>query len=120
LCPTNCYEPAVCPAIKDTRDWSMPETVTSLASESRPDLAQSFVFHSRHLAFGISTMPMQDLLDARDRALALASQAEVSILVATTSHCHGVLGVLRLSPRTTFEKPAVATLGSIKDEHGQS
>lgn len=97
LCPTNCYEPGICPAIKDTRDWSMPETVTELASESRPDLARSFVFHSRHLAFGISTIPMQELLDVSERALALASEGQASIMVATTSHCHGVMGVLRLS-----------------------
>lgn len=108
LCPTNCYEPEVCPATKGPRDWSMPETVRSLASDARPDLDGVMVLHSRHLGYGISTIPMRELLGARDRAVALAAVGEAHIMVATVSHCHGVLGVLRLPLGAGAGRPQAA------------
>ncbi len=108
LCPTNCYEPEVCPATRGPRDWSMPETVRSLAADARPDLDGVMVFHSRHLGYGISTIPMRGLLEARDRAVALAAAGEAHVMVATVSHCHGVLGVLRLPSGAGTGQPQAA------------
>ncbi|MBI4308387.1 MAG: hypothetical protein HY684_06240 [Chloroflexi bacterium] len=95
-CPASCIEPAVCPAIKKPRDWNLAERIARAVPKSLGvDLAE--VFLCRHYAYGVGTIPARELLAARDRVLA-AAQASGSLraAIATSSHCHGVVGILHV------------------------
>jgi hypothetical protein len=99
VCPTNCIEPAKCPAIKAPRDWSMPVAVREYARAGESDpvpLAGPVIFHCEHRAFGVGMFDTQVALDA-DALVARAAAAEAAnVLVGTVSHCHGALDVLHV------------------------
>lgn len=40
ICPTNCIEPARCPAIKAPRDWSMPVTISRIPTQEHQEHAE--------------------------------------------------------------------------------
>ena len=101
VCPTNCIEPAKCPAIKAPRAWSMPLAIREYAHARDGDafpLAGPVIFHCEHRAFGVGMFDTQVVLDA-DALVARAAAAEAAnVLVGTVSHCHGALDVLHVGP----------------------
>jgi hypothetical protein len=85
-CPPTCIEPALCPHTRGPRDWSL------AADLSRPAPGEPFdghvVFRCLHLVYGVGTIPVREMLDARDRLRASAGPR--TYLVSTASHCHGL------------------------------
>ncbi len=96
ICPTHCTEPALCPAIKGPRTWTMPDTLGAYAA--RTGASGPLVFEVRHLAHGVGGFHTQDVL-AADRGLAeIGARGPADVVVATSSHCHAAAGVIRLGP----------------------
>ncbi len=96
-CPPTCIEPAVCPHTRGPKDWSLAADLESPAGDAAP-----VVFRCVHLVYGVGTIPVRDILAARDRLRSEAG-ARRSYLVATSSHCHALatrLDVGYLSPST--------------------
>ena len=88
-CPATCVEPGHCPVLHAPRDWDLAEVIEDRARELGWEPA---VFRCYHLAFGIASVPVGALLEARAR---LAGAAEgTRCLVATSSHCHAAVGGL--------------------------
>jgi hypothetical protein len=85
-CPPTCIEPALCPHTRGPRDWSL------AADLDAPAVGETFdgrvVFRCLHLVYGVGTIPVRAMLDARDRLL--ASTGTRTFLVSTASHCHGL------------------------------
>jgi hypothetical protein len=97
ICPATCVEPAVCPATKGPRDWSLAGAVRRFAADPASGVSESVVFPCYHLAHGIGAVPVRTLLQAREQLLTPTGQRPRRVAVATVSHCHGILGVLSLT-----------------------
>jgi hypothetical protein len=98
-CPVNCIEPALCPATRGARSWSMPPAIVAATEEARQhgrNLAGPVIFHCQHRAYGVGMFDTRDVVagDALVQRTAAAGAAEV--LVGTVSHCHGALTVLAI------------------------
>jgi hypothetical protein len=99
VCPVNCIEPALCPATRGPRSWSMPPAVQEATDEARRNgrnLAGPVIFHCQHRAYGVGMFDTRDVVagDALVERAGAAGAAEV--LVGTVSHCHGALTVLAI------------------------
>lgn len=94
-CPPACIEPALCPHTRGPRDWSLAGDLEA----PRAGLDDAIVFRSLHLVHGVGTIPVGDILAARQRALAASATKERRLLVATASHCHGLATTLTVRPR---------------------
>lgn len=91
-CPPACIEPALCPHTRGQKSWSLARDL-----ERAPrGFAGSIVFRSLHLVYGVATIPVSALLEARDRLLRGGGRRRY--LVATASHCHGLASGLALGP----------------------
>lgn len=86
-CPATCIEPAHCPALHAARDWDLGDL---LEEGSRARGLEPAVFRCLHLACGVGSVPVGDLLEARERLRTRRSE----VLVATTSRCHAAVGAL--------------------------
>lgn len=96
LCPFSCIEPEICPAIRGPRDWDLSSMVPDIMGKS---VDMSVVFKTTHYAWGVGTIPC-DSIDASYESMARlargAGERSVRVAVATTSNCHGVVGLLRI------------------------
>jgi len=97
MCPINCIEPARCPETRGPRSWSLPpavrEFVAAEQARGRP-LFGPAIFHCRHRAFGVGMVDTADVV-AGDRLVRDAgTPGAADVLVGTTSHCHGALGIV--------------------------
>jgi hypothetical protein len=92
-CPATCIEPALCPHTGGPKDWSLAEDL------ERPRAGDGgltrVVFRALHYAYGVGTIPVAEILAARDRMLAAAAEGPREYLVATSSHCHALAATLR-------------------------
>ena len=88
-CPATCVEPAHCPVLHAPRDWSLARIIEERAVGLGLLPA---VLPVLPLAGGIAAVAALDLLAARGR---LAADTSRPALVATSSHCHAAVGVLR-------------------------
>lgn len=84
-CPPACIEPAVCPHTRQARDWSLAGDLETEAGGALP-----VVFRCLHLVYGVGTIPVRDVLAARDRLCADRAAAQSGLMVATSSHCHAL------------------------------
>jgi hypothetical protein len=86
VCPTTCVEPAHCPALHAPRDWDLADLIEARAVELG---YVPLVLRCLHLASGVGTIPVAEVLAARDRA-----RGTERALVATSSRCHAAVGAL--------------------------
>ncbi len=91
-CPPTCIEPALCPHTRGPKHWSLADDL--LATPTPAPL----VFRCLHLAYGVATIPIASLLQARTRLLDGLRAGPQRYLVATSSHCHGLASVLEIRP----------------------
>ena len=94
VCPPSCIEPALCPHTRGAKDWSLAADL-----EGAPSLAMfdgRIVFRALHLVYGVGTIPVGDILAARDRIVASRGSGPKEWLVATSSHCHALAASLRV------------------------
>lgn len=98
-CPINCVEPARCPHTRGARDWSLPVALRRDADAWRASgepISGPHVFRVTHRAYGVGMLDVADVV-AADRALGEAgTRGPAELLVATTSHCHGAVGRIRI------------------------
>lgn len=98
-CPINCVEPARCPHTRGPRDWSLPVALRREADDWRSagsGVAGPYVFAVTHRAYGVGMLDVRDVV-AADRALReTGERGTAEVLVATTSHCHGAIGRIRI------------------------
>lgn len=101
LCPTHCIEPATCPVIRAPRTWEMGEAMHALAERLDADhpTAGPVLFTCRHRVYGVGMFDVASVLQG-DAVVAEAggAGAEVDVLVATISACHGAASLLHLGP----------------------
>jgi len=99
ICPVNCIEPALCPATRGDRSWSMPPAVRAAAEEARQagrNLAGPVIFHCQHRAYGVGMFDTRDVVAGDALVREVGEKGEVEVLVGTVSHCHGALSVLHI------------------------
>jgi hypothetical protein len=96
VCPPTCIEPALCPHTRGPKDWSL----AGLLETGRPGdpFDGRLVFRSLHLVYGVGTIPVGDILAARERLRPVAGDPLRRYLVATSSHCHALATVLSVTP----------------------
>jgi hypothetical protein len=96
VCPPTCIEPALCPHTRGAKDWSL---AADLAAPREGDAVDDrLVLRCLHLVYGVGTIPVADILAARDRLLAGVARGPRAYLVGTSSHCHALATVLEVSP----------------------
>lgn len=101
-CPPTCIEPALCPHTRGPKDWSLAARLeTPLPGDPFDD---RLVFRCLHLVYGVGTIPVADVLAARDRLLAGLGEVR-RYLVATSSHCHALATCLEVAPRAPSADP---------------
>jgi hypothetical protein len=93
-CPATCIEPPLCPHTRGPKDWSLAEDLC----RPHPAFDHQVVFRCLHLLYGVGTVPIRDLHQARDRMVAGLAHGPSTYLVATASHCHGLATGLRVTP----------------------
>jgi hypothetical protein len=91
ICPPTCIEPALCPHTRGAKDWSL---AGDLARSPGPGIP--LVFPCLHFVYGVGTVPVGDLLEARRRLLDELGAKPRLYLVATSSHCHALSSMLRV------------------------
>lgn len=94
VCPPLCIEPDLCPHTRGSKDWSLAADLARVPSEAPFD--EALVFRCLHLVYGVGTIPVAAIHEARDRLLAAIGRGRSSWLVATSSHCHALARVLQL------------------------
>jgi hypothetical protein len=100
MCPVNCIEPRICPHTGEVRSWSLPPSVAAHVEAARANGEQldgPAIFHCTHRVYGVGMIDVADVLDAERLLEASGERGDVRLLVGTVSHCHGALGVLRVS-----------------------
>lgn len=103
ICPTHCVEPAVCPVTGAPRTWEMAEALTSAARRSRRTghVVGPVLFHCAHQVHGVGAIAAREVLEGDAVVRTAGSEAaEVDILVATVSGCHGAANLLHLGVGT--------------------
>lgn len=93
MCPINCIEPATCPHTRGPRDWSLHD---ALRGTDRAGRVPSAVLRVTHRVFGVGMVDVADVL-AADRMIAEQLPRTGAVQVATASHCHGAVGMLRMA-----------------------
>lgn len=96
VCPPTCIEPALCPHTRGAKDWSLARDLASVPD--REGTHVPIVFRCLHLVWGVGTIPMGDILAARDRIVSGIPRGSCRYLVATSSHCHALATMLEVSP----------------------
>ena len=94
ICPINCIEPALCPATKGERSWSLPPALAQYAVDERAagrPIEGPFVFHCSHRTHGVGMIDVRDVVAADAAMASLGAAGETAFLVGTASHCHGAL-----------------------------
>jgi hypothetical protein len=98
MCPVNCIEPQRCPATRGPRDWSMPVTLSRFVGEPQVDgsmpLRGPVTFPCVHRTWGVGMIDVAPVVAADAEIARWGSEGPINVLVGTTSHCHGALGVL--------------------------
>ena len=98
MCPIKCIEPERCPATRGPRDWSMPialtRFVTAPAADGSMPLRGHVTFPCVHRTYGVGMIDAAPIVAADAQIARWGSEGPINVLVGTTSHCHGALGVL--------------------------
>jgi hypothetical protein len=96
ICPPRCIEPDLCPHTRRPKDWSLADDLTRGAADEAWDA--HVVFRCLHLVYGIGTVPVADILAARDLVIRGLARGRQRYLVATSSHCHGLASAIDVRP----------------------
>jgi hypothetical protein len=91
-CPATCIEPALCPHTRGPRDWHLD------ADLAQAGAAQALVFRCLHLVYGVASVPIGALFEARQRVLSGLVRGRQSYRIATSSHCHALAAQLDVEP----------------------
>ncbi len=99
MCPVNCIEPVKCPITRGERHWSLPVTLRRFANEGSRDSMQlrgHVIFPCIHRTWGVGMIDVAPVASADLQIARWGEEGPINVLVGTTSHCHGALGVLSI------------------------
>ena len=106
VCPAFCIEPALCPHTRGPKDWSLAADLEAPHVGDAVD--DRIVFRCLHLVYGVGTIPVADILAARDRVVAGLENGRRRYLVATSSHCHALATILEVAPGGEVDRLSTA------------
>lgn len=109
-CPPTCIEPALCPHTRGPKDWSLAANLEAPREDDGVD--GRIVFRCLHLVYGVGTVPVADILAARDEMVAGLRNGPRAYLVATSSHCHALATVLEVAPGEAEGRVSTARPGA--------
>ena len=89
ICPINCIEPAKCPHTGESRDWSFHDSLTG-------GLEPTALLKVTHRQYGVGMIDVSAVI-AADTLIAESLPRQLTVRVATASHCHGAVAGIRLS-----------------------
>jgi len=98
-CPPDCDEPKICPHIEDTRTWdfnkSLEELFRATSDESRE--TSTHRFPCKILYAEIAQIPLTKIIKEISEFMhKMQNDPPKKVIVATHSHCHGILGQFEL------------------------
>jgi hypothetical protein len=93
ICPVTCIEPALCPHTRGARDWSLCGDLERAGGEGTDG---AIVFRCLHLVWGVGTIRIGEIQAARDRVVGDLARGGGRYLIATSSHCHALAGVVEV------------------------
>lgn len=102
-CPTNCVEPRICPHTRHVRDWTMPATLANWVNSQNAlgdPILGPFTFHCTHRAFGVGMVDKAPIQRAAQTISDAVQDSDVRALIATASHCHGAVAMLKVGAST--------------------
>jgi hypothetical protein len=97
VCPLRCIEPVLCPHTRGPKDWSLARDLDACSRAGHP-VDAGIVFRCLHLVYGVGTIPVAEILAARDLVRAGLAQGRRRYLVATASHCHALASTVCVDP----------------------
>lgn len=113
ICPPDCDEPEICPHIEDTRTWDFNESLGKLFDqilnqESTRRLSTQSIhrFPCTQLYAEIAQIPFPKIIkEISEFIYKLQNDPPQKVIVATHSHCHGILGQFEIKPRASVPEP---------------
>ena len=98
VCPATCIEPALCPHTRGPKDWSLCGDLERAGGEGTDGSATDgrIVLRCLHLVWGVGTIPVGEIQQARDRVIGDLSKGGGRYLIATSSHCHALAGMVEV------------------------
>lgn len=94
ICPLECEEPGICPAIKDKRTWDFARTISELKPLKTSLPVYSVAFACEQLVDGIAYLPFQKLFSAWNLfKKELKKKKSLTLALTTHSKCHAILGM---------------------------
>ena len=101
ICPINCIEPALCPATRGERSWSLPSAIAAYVTEETVaghPIDGPYVFHCTHRTYGVGMIDVGAVIAADAAIRSIAADRAAAFLVGTASHCHGALQRIEVGP----------------------
>lgn len=96
-CPPDCDEPEICPHIQANRDWNFFESLPKLFESLSDAEYAKYRFGCIPLFKEIAQIPLPRIVSSlRDFDARLSGTPPRQVIVATHSHCHGILGSFEL------------------------
>lgn len=91
-CPADCSEPEVCPHTNGPRDWNFHQSLEPFLKDQLDDFT-SYRFGCQELFAEICHLPFHRIFELMNQFQnSLTQNPEQKTLIATHSHCHGILG----------------------------
>jgi len=98
ICPADCAEPEVCPHTQQKRDWDFNVSLKPLLAILQAQGVKTYEFFCENFLDEISFIRLSDIHTAFSRfanSLRKLSHPQ-KFVVATHSHCHGILGQIEI------------------------
>ncbi|MBF0103802.1 MAG: hypothetical protein HQM16_00615 [Deltaproteobacteria bacterium] len=100
-CPATCPEPQVCPHTGLDRNWDLMRLIQEETRDNTNQQPQThtdvYAFECQQLLDEISYIPLTDVQTYAARLEAsLINKGDRRVIIATSSHCHGILGQFTL------------------------
>lgn len=95
VCPLDCQEPDICPAIENDRSWNFNDFFKKLELPS----TSKHLFACDQLVYGVCGIPLATILQewqCLKNKIKTPSSPPHKFMVATFSKCHGILGVAKI------------------------
>lgn len=93
MCPPDCDEPEICPHIQNTRSWDFFEAMAKSLKKKKQESSLVYRYGCRPIFAEISHIPLKTIVeDMQDYIKKLQGGLRPHVIVATHSHCHGIVG----------------------------
>lgn len=91
-CPPDCDEPEICPHIEDTRTWDFNKSLEELLRDTN-----AYRFPCQILYAEIAQIPFPKIIAEISSFMhKMQNDPPKKVIVATHSHCHGIIGQFKM------------------------